>query len=120
MNNRIKEVRKSVGLNQDLFGKRIGVSRDTIANIESGRIEIKDIFINSICREFSVSDVWLRTGQGEMRKEKSKDEEILEFLSEIINDVDDSIKKRIISALIKLDSKDWEAIARIADKLEKK
>lgn len=119
MNNRIKEVRKITGLSQEKFGKEIGVSRDTIANIEAGRIEIKDIFVNSICRAFSISDVWLKTGQGEMKKEKSKDEEILEFLSEIMTDVEDSIKRRMISALIKLDSKDWEAIERIADKLKK-
>lgn len=120
MNNRIKEVRRMTGYSQEKFGKEIGVSRDTIANIEAGRIEIKDIFITSICRTFSINDVWLRTGYGEMKKEKNKDEEILEFLSEIMNDVEDSIKKRMISALIKLDSKDWEAIERIADKLGKK
>lgn len=120
MKDRIKEVRKSEKLTQQEFADRLGVKQNTVASYEMGRIGISDAVITSICREFSVSDVWLRTGQGEMRKEKSKDEEILEFLSEIINDVDDSIKKRIISALIKLDSKDWEAIARIADKLEKK
>lgn len=65
MNSRIKDIRKHSGLNQADFGNRIGVSRDTVANIEGGRIEIKDLFIKSICREFNVSEHWLRTGEGE-------------------------------------------------------
>lgn len=65
MNNRIKNIRKQSGLNQADFGNRIGVSRDTVANIEGGRIEIKDLFIKSICREFNVNEQWLRTGDGD-------------------------------------------------------
>lgn len=66
MKNRIKELRKINCLSQSEFGQKIGVSRDTVANLESGRIEFKDIFIYSICKEFNVNEEWLRTGQGEM------------------------------------------------------
>lgn len=62
MNKRIKEVRTSEKLSQEKFGKKIGVSRDTIANIEMGRIDIKDIFVTSICREFNINEKWLRYG----------------------------------------------------------
>lgn len=66
MNKRIKNIRGNEKLSQEKFGKKIGVSRDTIANIEAGRIEIKEIFITSICREFNINEEWLRTGKGEM------------------------------------------------------
>ena len=62
MHERIKQVRIEAGLSQRDFGARIGVSRDTIASIESNRIEIKDVFVKAICREFQVRESWLRTG----------------------------------------------------------
>ena len=37
MNERIKEVRKSLGLTQQEFADRIGVKRNTVATYEGGR-----------------------------------------------------------------------------------
>lgn len=65
MNSRVKEIRKNAGLSQSDFGIQIGVSRDAIANIECGRVEMKDLIVKSICREFNVNEEWLRTGTGE-------------------------------------------------------
>lgn len=69
MNERIKIIRKTKGLTQADFGKRIGLTRDTIANIEGNRSEIRDVFIKAICREFHVNESWLRDGIGEMYSE---------------------------------------------------
>ena len=66
MNNRIKELRKSLGLNQTEFGERIGVKQGSIASYESGARTPLDTVINSICREFNVSKIWLIEGRGEM------------------------------------------------------
>lgn len=120
MNNRIKEIRKDDGSSQEKFGKVIGVSRDTIANIEAGRIEIKDIFITSICREFSVNEEWLRTGQGEKYKKLTRNQEISDFANNLMEDLDESFRKRIILALSKLNENDWKVLEKIADELSKK
>lgn len=63
---RIKMLRKSLGLSQTEFGEKIGVQRSTITNYELGRRVPLDAVIASICREFNVSETWLRTGEGEM------------------------------------------------------
>lgn len=118
MNNRIKEIRKNTGYSQEKFGKVIGVSRDTIANIEAGRIEIKDIFITSICREFSINEEWLRTGNGEMKMALTRNQEVADFADELMAEVDESFKKRLIIALSKLNASDWEVLAKIADELK--
>lgn len=68
MNRRIKEVRKSVGLTQVEFGKRIGLARNTIANYETGNRIPSNVVIGSICREFGINEEWMRTGNGEMYK----------------------------------------------------
>lgn len=68
MDKRIKEIRESAGLTQVEFGKKIGLARNTIANYETGNRIPSNIVINSICREFGISEEWLRTGKGEMYK----------------------------------------------------
>lgn len=66
MNERIKELRKSLGLTQEKFSSRIGIKRNTLANYEIGRNDPIDGIVFSICREFNVNEQWLRTGEGEM------------------------------------------------------
>lgn len=73
MNERIKELRKALKMTQAAFAGALGVSRDTVANIECARIEIKDIFIVSICREFGASEEWLRNGTGDMFRQTDED-----------------------------------------------
>ena len=65
MKERIKALRKALGLTQSEFGSRIGVGSSTIATYETGREPLNPIII-SICREFRVNEQWLRTGEGEM------------------------------------------------------
>ena len=69
MNERLKELRERLGLNQVEFGTRIGVQRSTVSNYEQGlRVPI-DAVITLICREFNVNETWLRTGEGDMFNE---------------------------------------------------
>ena len=117
---RIKILRKTLKLTQQAFAETLGLSRDTIANVEGGRIEIKDIFILSICREFNVNETWLRTGEGEMFIELSRDEQIAEFVGRTLSTESESFKKRFIAMLAKLDESDWETLEKIALELAQK
>ena len=66
MNERIRELRKSLSLSQTEFGKRLGLKQTTIAGYETrGRVPI-DAVISLICREFNVNKSWLRNGTGPM------------------------------------------------------
>lgn len=62
---RIKELRKVLGLTQTKFGDRIGLKQNSVALIETGR-PTSDQTIFAICREFRVNEEWLRNGTGEM------------------------------------------------------
>ena len=66
MNTRIKKLRKSLDFTQQAFAEKIGLKQNSIALIESGKRNISDQAILSICREFNVNEEWLRTGTGEM------------------------------------------------------
>ena len=63
---RIKTLRKSLDLTQQKFGERIGIKGNTVAQYELGRSNPVDSVFSLICREFGVSEEWLRTGEGEM------------------------------------------------------
>ena len=71
MNNRIKELRKDLGLTLEKFGERVGVTKTTISRIEKGINSVTDQMFKSICREFNVNENWLRTGEPPMYVEAS-------------------------------------------------
>ena len=107
MNERIKELRKVLGLSQDEFGRRLGLTRGAITNIELNKTEPKPLLIDLICREFDVNETWLRTGEGEMFVPISRDEEIEEFIGRLLHDEPDSFRKRLVSVLAKLTEDEW-------------
>ncbi len=65
MNERVKQLRTTLDLTQEEFGKKLGVTRSAISYIESGRSNLTDRMIFLICSEFNVSEDWLRHGTGE-------------------------------------------------------
>lgn len=71
---RIKEIRLNRGFSQEEFGKRLGVTKSTISNIETGRFNLTDSMVKLICKEFNVDETWLRTGEGNMEPTVSQAE----------------------------------------------
>ncbi len=66
MNERIRELRKTLNLTMEKFGEKLGVKKNTVSQWENGINSITDQMFRSICREFSVNEEWLRTGEGDM------------------------------------------------------
>ena len=116
MNERIKELRKALGLTQQDFADKIGIKRNSYANYETGRNTPLDAIIVSICREFSVNETWLRTGEGEMFQPLSRDEELAQFFGKLSFGSDD-FKHRLISVLSRLDESEWGSLEKMATDL---
>ena len=74
MNERIKQIRRELGLTQTEFAERIGMKQNSIALIESGKRNISDQAVLSICREYGVNEEWLRNGTGEKMTPDVSDE----------------------------------------------
>lgn len=117
---RIKQVRKSQKLTQTAFGDVIGVKGNTITNYETGLRNPTDAVVKSICREFGVSEEWLRTGKGSMFIPKSKDEEIAEMLADVQKSGEDSFRHRLVSALARLDDDGWDNLEKLIDMISNK
>jgi transcriptional regulator with XRE-family HTH domain len=112
---RIKQLRKYLGKTQSDFGSSLGVTRDVVANWENGRVSVPDSVIILICREFGVNESWLRTGEGEMATVSTRDEELAAFMGRVLADRPDSIRRRLIYALSRLDESGWEVVDQMAE-----
>lgn len=118
MNKRIRELRKHYDLTQAEFGDRIKVKANTITNYETGLRMPSDAVINSICREFSVNETWLRTGEGEMLIPMTRDEMIAEYMGRVMFGKEKStFQKSLISVMAKTSAEEWVVIEKKAREL---
>lgn len=115
MNERIKQIRTESGLNQTDFAKRISVSRSAVCKMESGENSPSEQTIKLICREFSVNENWLRTGNETMFLESKKNDMISKMLGDVIKADESDFKRRLVSALSKLDDAGWESLEKLID-----
>ena len=115
LNTRLKTIRKSISLSQEEFGKKLGITGAAISKIESGNRNVTEQMTLAIIREFDVNEQWLRTGEGEMFLIKTRDEEIASFIGTLLKKDDDTFKKRLISALSKLEEPDWEVLEKMCN-----
>lgn len=84
MKQRLRELRKTLNLNQTEFGNRIGVKQSTITGYETGKRIPLDSVIFSICREFNVNENWLRSGEGDMFL--PAEDEVGEIVSKLVDE----------------------------------
>lgn len=111
---RVKDVRKNFHMTLEAFGERIGMKKNSVSQIETGKNSLSEQALKSICREFNVSEEWLRTGEGEMLKPTSRSEAIAQFAGELMKEEDSSFKKQFIEVLAELDESEWETLKNIA------
>lgn len=124
INDRFRDVRKACKKTQEEWAAILGLSRTGVADIESGRRNVTDKHIKLLCIESidgkNINETWIRTGEGEMFIQRTRNQQITDFLGDLIKEEDGTFKKRLIEAMSKLDEKDWEDIERLVSKLTKK
>lgn len=117
MQDRIKLLRKELNLTQEKFGERLGMKKNSISQIENGVNSLTEQLLVSICREFSVNEKWLRTGEGEMFATLNRTQQIAQFTADLFKGEKDSFKERLLLALSKLDENEWKVLEKIANDL---
>lgn len=123
MNNRVRQIRKTLNLTMEKFGEYLGVTRTAISNIESGNRGVTDQMFKSICREFNVNEDWLRVGEGNMFKELPEEEETATLVSDLLEDGKSNPFYEIILEIMRtyneLSPKSQEALRESSAKLLK-
>ena len=112
-NERVKEIRKTLGLTLEKFGGRIGVARGSMSNIENGNRNLTEQMTKSICREFSVDYMWLTTGEGEMFIDT--DDDFIERIDRIMAGEDEA-RKNLFKFMLELSDEDIVALDRLMKK----
>lgn len=96
---RIRHLRKNeLKITQEEFSSKIDISRSNLGNIETGKVELTDRVISSICREFKVNYLWLTEGKGDIFT--STPESVVDELAEDYK-LDD-LDKKIIEKYLEL------------------
>lgn len=115
MNERVKAIRlaQNPKMSQEAFGARIGVTGAAISKIESGDRAVTDQVIISICHEFQADEHWLRTGEGDMQRPMSRNDELARFLGEAIKAPDD-FKQTLLTVMSRMPTEEWAMLERKA------
>lgn len=96
LHNRIKSLRKELKLTQEKFGEKLGMKKNSISQIENGVNALTEQLLVSICREFSVNENWLRTGDGKMFVEVPAEDEYFKAVTQISKSKDKLAMQAII------------------------
>ncbi len=113
---RIKAIRKELGLTLEKFGEKLGVTKTTISRIEKGVNNLTDQMARSICREYNVDYDYLMYGEGDMFTDLPKtivDELCMQF------DLDD-FDRAVVEMYLDLPAELRQAIkAKVKDMVQK-
>ena len=116
INERIRDLRKSLKLSQEEFGNRLGVTKASISRLESGINNVTEQMIKSVCREYNVNYAWLKEGVGEMFI--SSDDSVANRIDDLLAGENETAKA-LFRACAALDDTDWSTIKKIIDELKK-
>ena len=109
---RVREIRKSLGLTLEKFGEKLGVGKTAISKIEHEQCSLTDANIKLICREFGVNYIWLTTGEGEMFVDS--DDDFIEKINRIMIGENDA-RKSMIKTLVNASDDDIQVLCRLID-----
>lgn len=110
INQRIRQLRKDLGLSQKELGDRISLKHGAISRIEQAGVTVTDQNIRLICDTFNVNEDWLRTGEGDMFE--SNDDVLLKQLAAQYKL--EGEKLELIRNFLLLNDEQQEAIVRAA------
>lgn len=112
---RIKKIRKNLGLTQKDFAARLGLSQNFIAQVESGTKFPSDRTLRDIYREYHVNPAYLEQGIGDMFIKMNSDTIIAEWVAKVMKDEPESFRKRLISVMTTWTEDDWKWIEKQAN-----
>ena len=96
------------------FAKKVNLGVGTIRNIEYNLIEPNQRYCAQIVSACNVDPVWLETGEGEMFRKLSRQEQIADFVGKALTDDSGDFRSQLISILVALDDVGWYKLEEAA------
>ena len=116
LSQRLVKIRETLGISQEELGSKIGISRFSVSNYESGKRNITERVIKDICREFNVDYRWLTTGEGEMLH--VSDDAVADRIEDLLEGENETAKA-LFKAFAAFDESDWKTVQKFIDELKK-
>jgi len=91
---RLKEIRKSLGFNQQEFSELLGIDQAHLSQLEHGKIGIGNRIMVTLIEKFNISSDWIYTGKGSMFKHNDT-----EIIAEAIIDIEKIISNLKIKGI---------------------
>lgn len=110
---RIREVRKALGLTLEKFGEKIGMKKNSVSQLENGKNSVTEQVVKAICREYNVDYMWLTAGDGEMFIDT--DDDFIERIDRIMAGEDEA-RKSLFKFMLELSDEDIAALDRLMKK----
>ena len=117
MNNRVKELRTELGLSIRKFADDINLTAGTISLIENGKRNLTDRSISDICRIYHVNELWLRTGEGPMFQERTREIEIAEMTAAMYKADENDFKYQLMKLIAQLTPEQVHMLREIVEQL---
>ena len=108
---RLQKARKALHVTQVEFGESLGITQSAISAVESGKVKLTDRLAQSIQSNYNINVEWLRTGEGEMLVEPSEDEQLAQFVGEVLAGRPDDLRRAFLVAMAQLDENGWNSLA---------
>lgn len=116
MAERLKELRKYLGLSREGFAEKLGLkSRGKIENLELGRTIPDETFLRLICNTFKVNYSWLTNGVGEMFRNDDSD---AQAIVDSVMTGDNDFAKKVLVKFARLSEERWKQLQEILEELE--
>lgn len=118
INTRIAELIKQLGIKKTVFAERINVSQPFVSGLCSGAKQPSDRTISDICRVFSVSEAWLRYGEGEMLVQRSANDQLALLVNDLMAESSETFRRRFLTALLALPPESWSTVEQFLQSLQ--
>lgn len=114
-NNRIRQARVEAGISQAELGEQVGYTTNYINMIENGKRNPSPLLVSKIAEILDVDEQWLRTGEGDMHKQESREQELARYVGQLLVDRPESMRSALITTLLCFDpdGPEWEVLERI-------
>ena len=109
INERLGQVVVASGLSKTAFAKRINVTQQYVSKMVVEGTP-SDRTISDICREFGVDEVWLRHGEGEMFRPRSRKDAIAAYMGQLLGDQRSEFEQDIIEFMANTRPEFWDML----------
>ena len=109
INERLGQVVSASGLSKTAFAKRINVTQQYVSKMVVEGMP-SDRTISDICREFGVDEVWLRHGEGEMFRPRSRKDAISAYMGQLLGNQRSEFEEDIIEFMANTRPEFWDIL----------